>query len=262
MITVKDKVVIVTVASQGLGRAFAETLAADGAKVVLASRNVEKLEKVVRDIEAKGGEAIFVATDVAKYDAVKRMVETTIKTYGRIDALVNNAAIVYEIKPQLFNAITEEDWDREFDVNVKGTWNCCRAVLPQLLKQKKGKIINISSSVAFRGGGMPTHYIATKGALISMTRALASEISVLSDGAMITVNTLAAGAVWNEASRKLSEFSPEGTEPVIQGILAGQTLKRLGMVEDLAGPLLFLVSDASNFMSGSVVCVDGGESRH
>lgn len=262
MITVKDKVVIVTGASQGLGRGFAETLAADGAKVMLASRNVKRLEEVVRGIEAKGGDVIFVTTDVTKYEAVERMVETTIKTYSRIDALVNNASLVYEMKTGPFNIINEEDWDQEFEVNVKGMWNCCRAVLPQLLKQKKGKIINVSSSLAFEGGSMMMHYVATKGAIVSMTRAMANEIFALSGGAMITVNTLAPGAIWDEASLKMSGSSPGGLEQAEQVILTGQTLKRKGVVEDLVGPLLFLVSDASDFMNGSVLCVDGGSSRH
>lgn len=262
MISVKDKVVIITGAGQGLGEAYAETLAADGAKVVVAEINTKTGEEVVKRIKDKGGDAIFVATDVTKYDSVQRMVEITIDTYGRIDALVNNAAIYYGIRAGPFTDIPEEDWDLEMAVNVKGTWNCSRAVAPQLIKQGKGKIVNVSSSLAFEGKGSFMHYVASKGAIVSMTRAMASELAEMG-GAGLTVNTLCPGAIAGEASQKIAEAIQSITGASDrEGPVAGQLLKRRGTVEDLVGPLLFLVSDASDFMTGSVVVVDGGSSRH
>lgn len=262
MITVRGKVVIITGAGQGIGRAFAEALAADGAKVVIAEINTKTGDAVAKGIRGKGGDAIFVATDVTNYDSVWRMVETTVNTYGRIDALVNNAAIYYGVWAGLFTDIPEEEWDREMAVNVKGIWNCSRAVAPQLIKQGKGKIINISSGVAFGGRGPFMHYVASKGAVVSMTRAMARELAEMG-GNGLTVNTLAPGAVAGEASEKLRE-TMRGTPGANRGgdPVAAQLIKRRGTADDMVGPLLFMVSDASDFMTGSAVVVDGGTTRH
>ena len=262
MITVKDKVVIITGSGQGIGRAYAETLAADGAKVIIAEINEKTGKYVEKAIKASGGQAIFVQTDVTKYDSVERMVQATIGQFERIDALISNAAIYYEIDPKPFTEITEEEWDRMMAVNVKGTWNCARAVAPQMIIQAKGKIINVASSVAFEGKGMFMHYVASKGALVSMSRAMARELADMG-GTGITVNTLAPGAIEGEASVKLGEamrnimgFTGKG------GPVAGQILKRRGTSNDLIGPLLYLISDASDFMTGSVLTIDGGSSLH
>ncbi|MFC1950920.1 SDR family NAD(P)-dependent oxidoreductase [Chloroflexota bacterium] len=262
MITVKDKVVIITGSGQGIGRAYAETLAADGVKVVIAEINEVTGKDVEKLIKSNGGQAIFVQTDVTRYDSVQNMVQAAIGNFGRIDALVNNAAIYYGIDPNPFTEISEDEWDRMMAVNVKGTWNCTRAVAPQMIKQEKGKIINVASSVAFEGKGMFMHYVASKGALVSMTRAMARELADMG-GNGITVNTLAPGAIEGEASVKLGEamrnikgFTGKG------GPVAGQILKRRGTSNDLVGPLVYLISDASDFMTGSVLTVNGGSSLH
>lgn len=262
MISIKGKVVIITGAGQGLGKAYAETLAEDGAMVIVAEINTRTGKDVVEGITGKGGDAVFITTDVTKYDSVQNMVNTAIDTYGRIDALVNNAAVYYGIDPRPFTEITEEQWDIAMAVNIKGVWNCARAVAPQLIKQGKGKIINIASSVAFEGKKFFMHYVASKGAIISMTRAMASELADMG-GPGLTVNTLCPGAIEGEASQKIGKAMRQ-----IQGIdgtggpVAGQILKRKGTANDLVGSLLFLISDASDFMTGSVVVVDGGASLH
>lgn len=139
----------------------------------------------------------------------------------------------------------------------QGVWNCCRAVLPQLLSQDKGKIINVASSLAFEGGGLLAHYATSKGGVVSLTRAISQELPQLGGGE-ITVNTLCPGAVWDEATQGIAESRGS----VGGQVVAGQSLKRKGKVEDMVGPLLFLVSDGSNFVSGTALVVDGGSSRH
>ena len=223
MITVKDKVVIVTGSGQGIGRTYAESLSADGAKVVIAEINEETGKEVAKSITDNGGEAVFIQTDVTKYDSVQNMVRETISLFGRIDALVNNAAVYYGIDPKPFTEITEQEWDMMMAVNVKGSWNCARAVAPHMIELGRGKIINVASSVAFEGKGMFMHYVASKGAIVSMTRAMARELAGMSDSA-ITVNALAPGAIAGEASDKLGQAiaSRKGAVKGKGGPVAGQ----------------------------------------
>ncbi|MCX6012815.1 MAG: SDR family oxidoreductase [Chloroflexi bacterium] len=264
MISVKDKVVIVTGAGQGIGRVYAETLASEGAKLVIAEINTINGEEVANLINKNGGDGIFIVTDVAKFDTVQGMVEKTLTKYGRIDALVNNAAIYYGLTPARFMDISEEQWDIVMQVNIKGVWNCARAVAPQMIKQGKGKIINIASSVAFEGSRMFMHYVASKGAIVSMTRSMANELAELG-GPGITVNTLSPGAIAGEASIKIGEGMrniPNRTAAGKGGPIEGQMLKRRGNAEDMAGAVLYMVSDASDFMTASIIVVDGGSSMY
>lgn len=256
-LSVKDKVVIVTGAGGGLGRAYAEELAGEGAKVVIAEIAADNGAKTAAAIKQKGGEAIFVQTDVTKFESTKKMAADTVAAYGRIDALVNNAALYGGLKSQSLLQIDEAEWDRAMAINVKGIWNCVRAVVPQMTKQGKGKIINISSTVALRGTPFFLHYVASKGAVFSMTKALAVELPIITK-ANITVNSVCPGLTFTEASIKLME----GQEKAIDANLKEQCLKRKEMPEDLVGAVHYLVSDASDFVTGAAIVVDGGAARY
>ncbi len=256
-LSVKDKVVIVTGAGGGIGRAYAEDLTADGAKVVIAEITADKGAETAAAIKQKGGEAIFVHTDVTKFDSTKKMAEATVAAYGRIDAIVNNAALYGGLKSRSVLQIDEAEWDRVMNINVKGIWNCVKAVLPQFTKQGKGKIINIASTVGIRGTPFMLHYTASKGAVYSMTKALAVELPIISR-ADITVNSVCPGLTFTEASINLLE----GQEKAIDANLRDQCIKRKEMPEDLVGAVHYLVSDASNFMTGASIIVDGGVARY
>jgi 3-oxoacyl-[acyl-carrier protein] reductase len=257
MITVRDKVVIITGAGQGIGKGLAIGLAADGAKVVIAEINRERGQSVAEDVRKSGGDATFVYTDVSKFDTVTKMVALVIDTYGRIDALINNAAIYYGVGASLFTDISEQAWDKEMAVNVKGTWNCSRAVAPQMIAQGKGKIINVASGVAFGGASHFMHYVASKGAVVSMTRAMARELAEMG-GNGLTANVFVPAAVAGEASDKMRADMQKLNSDRKGDPLAAQIIKRRGTADDMVGPVLYMVSDASGFVTGSVVTADGG----
>ncbi|MCX6013027.1 MAG: SDR family NAD(P)-dependent oxidoreductase [Chloroflexi bacterium] len=257
MSDVRNKVVIITGSGQGIGRAVAEALAEAGAKVIIAEINKEKGEEVAKNISSKGNKAKFIYTDISRYDTVQYMVKEAIDEYGRIDVLINNAAIYYGIEPNLFTNISEEAWDKEMAVNVKGTWNCSRAVVPQFIKQGKGKIINVASGVAFGGSAYFMHYVASKGAIVSMTRAMARELAEMG-GNGLTANTFVPSAVAGEASDRIRESMRILVHDKKPDPIANQIIKRRGTAQDMVGPLMFMVSEESDFMTASCVFADGG----
>jgi NAD(P)-dependent dehydrogenase (short-subunit alcohol dehydrogenase family) len=242
----KGKAVIVTGGAQGLGRAYCESLAEEGASVVVA--DIKNTVPVVEAIKQKGGTAMALKTEITNEDDVFRMAHETVNVYGRIDALVNNAAIFSGLSNKHFWEIASADWDKVMQVNVKGPWLCVKAVLPQMMKQRGGKIINVSSATVFLGTSGFLHYVASKSAILGLTRAMAHELGDYN----ISVNTLAPGLTWTEAAQGL--FSEERAKQSAQK----KCLKRLGQTQDVVGTLKFLVSDDSNFITGQTIIVDGG----
>ena len=246
----KDKVAIITGASRGLGKAFALRFAEEGAKLLLTTTSLERAEGTVKEIKAKGGEVAIMKADISVAEDTQKLAEKVIQEYGRVDILVNNAAIWYGIRAKPWDIWTEEEWDRIFSVNVKGTWMVCKAIAPLMVKQSSGKIINIASNVA-RVGGAPFFmpYACGKGAIYTMTHALAHALGPSN----INVNAVAPGFTATEASLDMS-----GPDKSFSNAVSGQSMQRREEPEDLVGAVLFLASADSNFISGQVIYVDGG----
>jgi NAD(P)-dependent dehydrogenase (short-subunit alcohol dehydrogenase family) len=245
----KDKVAIVTGAARGLGRAYAEALAREGAAVVVG--DVRDCADTVAAIKQAGGRALGVTLDVASVDSCRAMAEAAVKTFGRIDALVNNAALYGGLKGGRFDQLDEAQWDHVMQVNIKGVWNGCRAIVPTMRAQKGGSVINISSLAPIYGLPYALDYSVSKGAVIAMTRSLARELG----RDWIRVNAVAPSAVMTEGTK---EFFGEKLEKAKQVIASGQSLQRNLETDDLTGTIIYLVSDASRFVTGQTIMVDGG----
>jgi NAD(P)-dependent dehydrogenase (short-subunit alcohol dehydrogenase family) len=246
----QNKVAIVTGAAQGIGRAYAVGLAAQGAKVIVA--DILTGTKTVEEITSVGGIGIDIPTDVSDEVAVNALIRRTIEHFGRVDIMVNNAAIFVDVYPlRDFDEISVEQWDKVMAVNVRGTFLCCKAVAPIMRQQKYGRIINISSSVFWRGIPGFLHYSASKAAIIGMTRALAHELGKYD----ITVNSIAPGYTQSEGVIRVQD---EGIGQDPYQVAAAQAIARPQVPEDLLGTLVFLASDASAFITGQTIVVDGG----
>jgi 3-oxoacyl-[acyl-carrier protein] reductase len=245
----KDKVAIVTGAARGLGRAYAERLAAEGAAVLCA--DIRDPANVAAAIQAAGGRALALEVDVADAASCRAMADRAAEAFGGLDVLVNNAALYGGLSGGRFDQIGEADWDRTMAVNVKGIWNCCKAAVPAMKRRGGGSIINISSLAAVYGLPYALHYTTSKGAVIGMTRGLARELG----RDWIRVNAVAPSAVLTEGTQ---EFMGEKYEKAIQVIAGGQTLQRNLQTDDLVGTIVYLASDASRFVTGQTIMVDGG----
>jgi len=245
----KDKVAIVTGAARGLGRAYAEALAKEGAAVVAG--DVRDCADTVKAIREAGGRALGVSLDVAKLDSCKATADAAVKEFGRVDALVNNAALYANLKGGRFDQLDEAQWDRVMQVNIKGVWNACRAVVPLMRAQKSGSVINISSLAPVYGLPFALDYSMSKGAVIAMTRSLARELG----RDWVRVNAVAPSAVMTEGTK---EFFGEKLDKAKQVIAQGQSLQRNLGTGDLTGTIVYLVSDASRFVTGQTIMVDGG----
>ncbi|MDE6626158.1 MAG: 3-oxoacyl-[acyl-carrier-protein] reductase [Lachnospiraceae bacterium] len=243
----EGKIALVTGASRGIGRQTAITLASYGATVIVNyNGSKEKAEEVVSDITAKGGKAATYGCNVSDYGAVETMMKELVKEYGRIDILVNNAGIT---KDGLLMKMTEEDYDAVLDINLKGTFNCIKHISRQMLKQKSGRIINLSSVVGVYGNGGQVNYSASKAGVIGITKSVAKELG--SRG--IAVNAVAPGFIVTE----MTDAMPEEAKQQVADRIA---MKRLGQVEDVAEMVAFLASDKASYITGQVICVDGGMS--
>ena len=246
----KGKVALITGASRGIGRAFASRFAEEGAKLMLTTTNPERAAGVVKEIKAKGGEAVAMKADISDENDTKKIAEKVMQQYGKVDILINNAGIWYGVEAKPWDAWTVEDWDRMFAVNVKGTWLCCKAIAPLMVKQSRGKIINISSHIIrVPDAQFFLAYALSKAAIYTLTQCLARALGPSG----INVNAIGPGYTVTEAS--LGQSSSEET---FKNVIAAQSLKRHEEPEDLVGTAIFLASKDSDFISGQFIIVDGG----
>lgn len=239
------KTVLITGSSRGIGRATAVAFAKNGYDVAVNyNKSSEAAEKLCLDLEQYGVKAKAFQADVADKSAITKMVQQIEADFGKITVLVNNAGIAEQV---LFSDISEEMWGRMFDVNVKGAYNCTQAVLPHMIHNKYGKIINVSSMWGLSGASCEVHYSASKAALIGFTKALAKEVGLSG----ITVNCVAPGVIATEMNGHLSE-------DIIEELKNETPLNRIGTPEDVAEAISFLASDKASFITGQTISVDGG----
>ena len=246
----QGKVAIVTGAARGLGQEYAKALADAGAAVIAADKR--DCAATVAAVEAAGGKALGVELDVADAASAQAMADSAKEAFGRIDVLVNNAALYGTLTGGRFEDIDEAEWDACMAVNVKGIWNCCKAVVPVMREGGEGgSIVNIASLAAVYGMPFSLHYATSKAAVIGITRSLARELG----RDWIRVNTVAPSAVMTEGTE---EFFGDKLERAKQVIAKGQALQKNLETADLAGTVLYLASDMSRFVTGQTLMVDGG----
>ena len=240
-----DKVAVVTGASRGIGKEIARTLASQGARVIVNfCGSVEKAQETVREIEEAGEKAEAVQCDVSDFQKTAEMMEYVVKQYGRIDILVNNAGVT---KDGLLMKMSVEDFDVVLDTNLKGAFHCIRHAARQMVKQRSGRIINISSVSGVLGNAGQVNYSASKAGVIGMTKAAARELA--SRG--ITVNAVAPGFI-------KTDMTDTRSDSVKEGVTAQITLKTFGETRDVACAVAFLASEEARYITGQVLCVDGG----
>lgn len=251
-VRLQGRVAIVTGAAQGIGARYAAALAAEGAALVCA--DVIDAESVAARIRAAGGRALALRADVSSAESVRQMAAASVEAFGRIDVLVNNAGLFANLALKPFEQIEAAEWDRVMAVNVRGPFECAKAVLPQMRAQGYGKIVNIASATVFKGSPMLLHYVTSKGAVVAMTRSLARELG----DAGIRVNTLAPGLTASENTLA----NPAWQGAVGANNIASRAIKREVTPEDLCGTLVYLASAESDFVTGQVIVVDGGSVMH
>jgi len=246
---VDGKVVLVTGAARGIGREYARALGAAGARIVAG--DLADCAATVDEAKAAGAQAIGVKLDVADAASAAAMAEAAVKAFGRVDALINNAALYGTLRGGRFEQIAEADWDAAMSVNVKGIWNCCKAVVAPMRQAGGGSIVNIASLAATYGMPFALHYTTSKGAVIGMTRGLARELG--RDN--IRVNAVAPSAVVTEGTR---EFFGAKHERALETIKSAQAIQSNLMPADLVGTVGWLISEDSRFVTGQTISVDGG----
>jgi 3-oxoacyl-[acyl-carrier protein] reductase len=248
--SVKDRVVVVTGAGQGIGREIAHQFAAAGAIVVIADLNTANANAVATEIETAGGRAMPVAVDVGEDASVDAMVGVIQKAHRRIDVLINNASLFSNLAKRPFDQIPLSEWRKVMDVNITGSFLCARAVAPLMREQGFGRIVNVSSDSVHRGTKNYLHYVTSKSALIGMTNSLARELG--SHG--VTVNCIRPGTVETEVEERMANLTAE----VRQRNVESQCIPRTVVPSDLAGLMIFLATPAASFITGQTIACDGG----
>lgn len=245
-------VAIVTGGGQGLGRAYCHELARQGASVVVADLRAEAAERVAQEVCDSGDRALAVQVDVASRSSVSALIEQVVSSLGPPRVLVNNAAVFSTLQMRPFTEIPDDEWDLVMAVNVRGAFNCCRAVVPLMAQGGYGKIINVSSAIIWLGRPLYLHYVTSKAALVGMTRALATEVGPMG----VRVNAITPGSTQTEIERASITSAQRSS------MAASTPLRRGEVPSDLVGTVVFLASPESDFITGQTINVDGGLSYH
>ena len=244
----KNKVILITGASKGIGKSISTKLAQNGAKVVLLSRNIEELKKVHEELKSAGLQSVYKQTDVSNIDDLKCAVDYTIETWGTIDGIVNNAGITED---NLIVRMKPDSFDKVININLKGTFNGIKSVSKIMIKNNYGRIINISSVIGHIGNKGQSNYAASKAGIIGLTKSAAKELAKKN----ITVNAVAPGYIETDMTKKLNNLNKEQ-------LLNSIPLNRLGSPDDIASIICFLLSDQANYITGQTINVDGGMVMH
>ena len=243
----QDRVIIITGAGRGLGRAYAQRLSAEGARIAVAEIDRAAGRAAVEELRKTGTDAVFIETDVASREGTNKMAAAVLEKWGQIDGLVANAALANSVGGAAYDEISAEEWDRIMQVNVRGTWLTCCAVAPHMQKRKKGSIVTISSDTAMWGSPRLLHYVASKGAVEAFTRAMARELGP--DG--VRINCAAPGLLNNDATSGVPQAKRDWN-------IQNRAIQREGTVEDIVGLVSFLLSDEASFITGQLIVADGG----
>ena len=243
----QGKVIVVTGAGRGLGRAYAERLSSEGARVAVAEIDAVAGAHAAEELRKNGMDSMFIETDVSSKEATEAMAARVLEKWGQIDGLVANAGLANSVGGRTYDEITVAQWDRIMEVNVRGTWLSCRAVAPYMQKRKNGSIVTVSSDTATWGSPKLLHYVTSKGAVEAFTRAMARELGP--DG--VRINCVAPGLLNNEATAGVPEAKREWN-------IRNRAIQREGTTDDIVGLVSFLLSDEASFITGQLIVANGG----